>query len=258
MKPIVVKIGGSLMEHVETLRGVASALASAWARAVPLILVHGGGKEISRHLAWLGEEPKFKQGLRITSDAALEIVEMTLSGSVNKRWVTLLQNAGARACGLSGVDGSTMVCRPLDPELGRVGAVIKVRPALVEALLQARFLPVLSPISADAAGSHYNVNADDAAAALAMEMKAERLLFVSDVPGVLNAETRILPKLNRDMAEQLILSETVSGGMIPKVRSCLNAVEAGVGEVHICGFETAEALENQITGLANTGTIIQR
>ncbi len=258
MRPLVIKIGGSLMESAETLRGAVQALASAWSRGAPLILIHGGGKEINRHLAWLGEEPRFKDGLRVTSDAALEIVEMTLSGSVNKRLVSILQNAGARACGLSGVDGSTFVCRPIDPELGRVGAVVKVRPALAEALLQARFLPVISPISADTAGSHFNVNADDAASALAVETKAERLLYVSDVPGVLDAETRIIPKLDRDRAEALIASEVISGGMIPKVRSCLAAVEAGVGEVHICGFESASALEKQITGTANTGTIIVR
>ena len=137
-------------------------------------------------------------------EAALEIVEMTLSGSVNKRLVSLLQSAGGRACGLSGVDGSTLICRPLDPALGRVGTVAQARPALVEALLAARFLPVLSPISADAAGRHYNVNADDAAAALATGMKADKLVFVSDVPGVLDADKRIVPRLDRASAEALI------------------------------------------------------
>ncbi len=256
MKPVVVKIGGSLMESGEALRGVARALASLWSGGVPLVLVHGGGKDINRNLQWLGEEPQFKNGLRVTSEDALLIVEMTLSGTVNKRLVSLLQSEGARSCGISGVDGSTLICLPLDPELGRVGTVSHVRPALVEALLRDRFLPVVSPISADTAGAHYNVNADDAASALAVALKAERLVYVSDVAGVMDAAKKILPVLNREKAEALIKSDVIAGGMIPKVRSCLAAVEAGVGEVHICGFSTAEALEAQISGAANSGTIV--
>ncbi len=244
------------MESHEALRRLTQALAELWSGGMPLVLAHGGGKDINRNLQWLGEEPLFVDGLRVTSEAAMQVVEMTLSGSVNKRLVSLLQSAGARACGLSGVDGSTLICRPLDPALGRVGTIAQARPALVEALLTARFLPVLSPISADIAGAHYNVNADDAAAALAMGMKADKLVFVSDVPGVMDAEKRIVPRLNRVSAEELIAAGVIAGGMIPKVRSCLAAVEAGVGEVHICGFTEAEALENQITGAANTGTIV--
>jgi acetylglutamate kinase len=158
------------------------------------------------------------------------------------------------------VDGSTLVCRPLDPALGRVGTIAQARPALVESLLTARFLPVLSPVSADSAGAHYNVNADDAAAALAMGMKAGKLVFVSDVPGVMDAPPdkggKIVPRLNRASAEELIAAGVIAGGMIPKVRSCLAAVEAGVGEVHICGFTEAQALEDQITGAKNSGTIV--
>jgi acetylglutamate kinase len=260
LKPAVIKIGGSLMESHDALRRLTQALAELWSGGLPLVLAHGGGKDINRNLQWLGEEPRFVDGLRVTSEAAMEVVEMTLSGSVNKRLVSLLQAAGARACGLSGVDGSTLICRPVDPALGRVGTVAQARPALVESLLSARFLPVLSPISADAAGAHYNVNADDAAAALATGMKAEKLVFVSDVPGVMDAPPdkggRILPRLNRASAEDLIAAGVIAGGMIPKVRSCLAAVEAGVGEVHICGFAEARALEDQITGAANGGTIV--
>ncbi len=254
--PVVIKIGGSMMESPEALGGLAKALAELWTAGMPLVLAHGGGKDINRHLQWLGEEPHFKNGLRVTSEAAIDVVEMTLSGLVNKRLVSLLQSSGARACGLSGVDGSTLVCRPLDPELGRVGTIAQARPALVEALIAARFLPVLSPVSADVAGLHYNVNADDAAAAIATGMKAAKLVFVSDVPGVLDGSKQIVPHLNRESAEALIRDGVIAGGMIPKVRSCLAAVEAGVGEVHICGFSDAQALEDQITGALNAGTIV--
>jgi acetylglutamate kinase len=256
LNPTVVKIGGSLMESHDALRDLTRALAGLWSAGMPLVLAHGGGKDINRNLKWLGEEPRFVGGLRVTSEDAMEIVEMTLSGSVNKRLVSLLQSAGARAAGLSGVDGSTLVCRPLDPELGRVGTVAQARPALVEALLASRFLPVLSPISADAAGAHYNVNADDAASAIATGLKAGKLVFVSDVPGVLDAGRNIVPRLNRESAEALIAEGVIAGGMIPKVRSCLAAVESGVGEVHICGFADARGLEDQISGAANGGTIV--
>jgi len=248
------------MESHDALRDLTRALAELWSGGLPLVLAHGGGKDINRNLKWLGEEPRFVGGLRVTSEDAMEIVEMTLSGAVNKRLVSLLQSSGARAAGLSGVDGSTLLCRPLDPELGRVGTVAQARPALVEALLAARFLPVLSPISADAAGAHYNVNADDAASAIAVGLKAEKLVFVSDVPGVLDAPPdkggKIIPRLDRASAEALIAEGVIAGGMIPKVRSCLAAIEAGVGEVHICGFADARGLEDQIRGAANTGTIV--
>lgn len=245
------------MESPEALRNLTKALAELWLGGLPLVLAHGGGKDINRNLAWLGEEPRFKNGLRVTSEAAMDIVEMTLSGAVNKRLVSLLQSAGARACGLSGVDGSTLVCRPLDPDLGRVGTIAQAHPALVEALLKDRFLPVLSPVSADAAGLHYNVNADDAAASLATGMRADKLVFVSDVPGVMDASKTIVPGLDRASSEALIADGVIAGGMIPKVRSCLAAVESGVGEVHICGFTAAQALEDQITGAANGGTIVR-
>ncbi len=256
MNSTIVKIGGSLMESPEALSHLTKALADLWLGGKPLVLAHGGGKDINRNLGWLGEEPQFKNGLRVTSQAAMDVVEMTLSGAVNKRLVSLLQTAGARACGLSGVDGSTLVCRPLDPDLGRVGTIARVQTALIDTLLTNRFLPVLSPVSADTAGQHYNVNADDAAAALATGMQASKLVFVSDVPGVMDAAKSIIPRLNRESAEALIAEGVIAGGMIPKVQSCLAAVEAGVGEVHICGFTTAEALEAQITGAANGGTIV--
>jgi acetylglutamate kinase len=253
---VLVKIGGSLMESPLALQACANGLADAWRAGIPLVLVHGGGKDINRHLAKLGEEPRFKDGLRVTSEAALETVEMTLSGSVNKRLVTLIQSAGPSACGLSGVDGPTLICRPLDLELGRVGTVVEARPTLVSALLHAGFLPVVSPISVDAEGLHYNVNADDAAAALAVGLGAAKLLFVSDVPGVLDGEKTLIPALDSQGIEARISSGEVTGGMIPKLRSCASAVKQGVGEVHICGLTSAAALSAQIRGLGNTGTIV--
>jgi len=255
-RPHLIKIGGSMAEDDEALHALAGVLARLSQAGSPLILVHGGGKDINRHLAWLGEEPRFKHGLRITSEAALKIVEMTLSGYVNKKLVGYLAEAGAAPVGLSGVDGPTLICRPLDPELGRVGRIAEVRTALVSHLLSGGFLPVVSPISVDAGGAHFNVNADDAAAALAIAVKAEKLIFISDVPGVLDGQKAILPRLNGQAIEALISGGIAAGGMIPKLRSCQEAVAAGVGEVHICGFTGEEALFGQITGRENRGTII--
>ncbi len=257
--PIVLKIGGSFLESHEGLHAFCAALSSL--HLLPefqgrIVLCHGGGKEISRNLQWLGEEAHFKHGLRITSAGAMNIVEMTLSGSINKSLVRALQLHGTRACGISGVDGSTFICQPLDPELGQVGTVEKVNTHLVVTLLEAGFLPVISPVSVDVIQIPFNVNADDAASALATALKAEKLIFISDVPGVLDEHSRILSQLQRESIVDLISLETVSGGMIPKLHSCLQAVAAGVGEVHICGFENAETLVQQLQGINNLGTII--
>jgi acetylglutamate kinase len=256
----VVKIGGSMMDDESALAGLCAALAGLRARgaaARPLVLVHGGGKDINRHLAWLGEEPVFKDGLRVTGPAALKVVEMTLSGYVNKKLVGLLNGAGAPAAGLSGVDGPTFLCEPLSPELGRVGRIAEVRTALVDALLAGGFLPVVSPISVDRAQAHYNVNADDAAAALAAGLKAAKLIFVSDVEGVRGADGARIPSLDGPAIEALIRDGVASGGMIPKLRSCREAVGQGIGQVEICKWTGAEAFAAQVDGIANTGTIIR-
>ncbi len=245
-----------MAEADAALRSMAGALARVAAQAQPLVLVHGGGKDINRHLAWLGEEPRFKNGLRVTSDEALKVVEMTLSGYVNKKLVGFLGARGTKSVGLSGVDGTTFLCEPLDPDLGKVGRIVRVQTALVETLMESGFLPVVSPISVDSDMEHFNVNADDAASALAIALRAEKLVFISDVPGVLDASKRILPRLDSSAIESLIADGTVQGGMIPKLRSCAAAVAQGVGEVHICGFTSEDDLLRQLQREANSGTIV--
>jgi acetylglutamate kinase len=260
-RPLVVKIGGSMAEDDMAVKSMARSLARLAAQGRPLALVHGGGKDINRHLAWLGEEPRFKNGLRVTSEEALKVVEMTLSGYVNKKLVGYLAEAGAKAAGLSGVDGPTFFCEPVDPELGRVGHITRVDTALISALMAAGFLPVVSPISlgkhAEQGFAHFNVNADDAASALAMALNAEKLVFVSDVPGVLDAHKAIVPSLNAQSVARLTEEGVVQGGMIPKLRSCLAAVAAGVGEVHICGFTGENDFHSQLQGESNRGTIVK-
>ena len=257
-RPVVVKIGGSMMDDESALAGLCAALARLRkAAAAPLVLVHGGGKDINRHLAWLNEAPVFKDGLRVTGPAALKVVEMTLSGYVNKKLVGLLNAGGASAAGLSGVDGPTFLCEPISPELGLVGKIATVQTELINALLAAGFLPVVSPISVDRNMAHYNVNADDAASALAAALKAEKLIFVSDVEGVRGADGARIPELDGAAIDALIKDGVASGGMIPKLNSCKEAVAQGVGQVEICRWGGEEAFAKQVSGSANSGTIIK-
>jgi acetylglutamate kinase len=256
-RPIVVKIGGSMMDDEGALQALCASLAGLRKSGAPLVLVHGGGKDINRHLAWLQEEPVFKDGLRVTSEAGMKVVEMTLSGFVNKKLVGLLNLHSGSAAGLSGVDGPTFLCERISKELGQVGSIRSVRTALVDALLAGGFLPVVSPISVDAAQIHYNVNADDAAAALASALRAEKLLFVSDVEGVRGADGQRIPELDGPGIEKLIADGTASGGMIPKLRSCRAAIDNGIGQVHICGWAGPEKFAAQAQGTGNTGTIIR-
>jgi len=246
-----------MMDDDAALRGLCAALAALRKGGTPLVLVHGGGKDINRHLAWLQEGPVFKDGLRVTGEAALKVVEMTLSGFVNKKLVGLLNAEGGSAAGLSGVDGPTFLCEKISEELGRVGRITDVCTRLVDAIMAAGFLPVVSPISVDLEQSHYNVNADDAASALAAAMGAEKLLFVSDVEGVRGADGARIPDLDGDGVEALIRDGVASGGMIPKLRSCLAAAAGGIGQVHICGWTGAEAFTAQVRGDRNGGTIIR-
>lgn len=247
----------ALCASLAALRKAGSAAGALSSAPAPLVLVHGGGKDINRHLAWLQEEPVFKDGLRVTSAPALKVVEMTLSGFVNKKLVGLLNAEGGAAAGLSGVDGPTLICEKISPELGQVGRIQSVRTELIDALLAAGFLPVVSPISVDAGQDHYNVNADDAAAALASALRAEKLIFVSDVEGVRGADGVRIPELDGAGVDRLIADGTASGGMIPKLRSCLAAVAGGIGQVHICGWAGAERFAAQVRGDGNTGTIIR-
>lgn len=256
-RPIVIKIGGSMMDEEAALDGLCAALAGLRRAGAPLVLVHGGGKDINRHLAWLQEEPVFKDGLRVTGIAAMKVVEMTLSGFVNKKLVGLLNSHSGKAAGISGVDGPTLICEKLSEALGQVGRIVSVSTELVDALLRGGFLPVVSPISVDRAQAHYNVNADDAASALASALRAEKLLFVSDVEGVRGADGIRIAELDGPAIEALIADGTASGGMIPKLNSCRAALTAGIGQVHICGWTGPERFAAQVTGAANSGTIIR-
>jgi len=254
---IVVKIGGSMAEDRKCLEELAVDLKELAASGARVALVHGGGKDINRNLQWLGQEPRFVDGLRVTDSAAMDMVEMTLSGRVNKLLVRLLAAAGAKPCGISGVDGGLFGASPMrqDGALGQVGRVTSVKTELVEALWVGGFLPVASPVSLGPDGNSWNVNADDAAAALAGALVADRLVFISDVPGVLDQDKNRIPSLDPAGIEDLVARGVAKDGMIPKLRGCAGTVAAGVSGVVISGWSGPGSLGRILDG--QSGTIIQ-
>lgn len=228
----VVKVGGNELEDAAWVGALAAALAALPGAAV---VVHGGGREVSALQRRLGVEPEWRDGLRVTTPEALQVLRMALSGVVNKRLVGALIEAGVEALGVSGEDAALLCARTARGGLlGRVGEVEEVRDGVLRRLLAAGFTPVVSPVARGADGEPLNVNADDAAAAVAAALGAERLLFVSNVPGVLR-EGRVVPALDTDEVEMWIEAGIATDGMRPKLRAAATAA-AAVGEVRLGGL----------------------
>jgi len=236
--PRVIKVGGNeladgpvLDRLVEVLRGLHD--------SAPLALVHGGGPEIAALQQRLGLEPRYVDGLRITDEEGLAVAEMVLSGAVNKRLVARLVAGGIPAVGLSGVDAGLFRATPLaygQVDLGRVGRIDQVDVSYLRTVLERGFLPVISPISLGRDGRALNVNADHAALALARALCAEEVAFVTATPGVMH-DGQVMVEINEELAEGLILEGVITGGMVPKVRSALEALDAGVRRVRITNLE---------------------
>jgi acetylglutamate kinase len=224
---VVIKYGGHAMTQPDLQAAFAADLAQLAVQGMDFALVHGGGPQISALLDRLHIESRFVDGLRVTDPATLEAVEMVLCGQVNKAVVSELAAHGVRAVGVSGRDGGLMRARVRRPELGQVGTVEAVDPALVRCLLAGGFVPVVAPLANGPDGQALNINADTAAGALAGALKAEYFVLISDVPGVLDAQGRLIPSLNRREIEALQQAGVISGGMIPKVQACLDALDAG-------------------------------
>jgi len=243
---ITVKIGGKMAEEEGELRHFAADLLDLLGGHY-LLLVHGGGAEVSRISRQLGFEPVFHEGIRITSPEEMDVVEMILSGKVNKRLVRLLQTCGLPAVGLSGADGRVFTGRCLGRVLEiptRTGNVAAVNDGLLGVLLRSGYFPVLSSTSTDEEGQGVNINADAVAFELACALGAASLVFLSDIPGVLK-DGRVLDRLDREGLKAELAAGTISGGMIPKVTSALEALKRGVGQVVIgqyCGRGSLGAL----------------
>ena len=215
------------------------------------VIVHGGGPAISETLGKLGIETGFVNGLRVTNDAVLDVVEMVLAGRINKEIVRKIQINGAKALGLSGVDGMLIQAKPVPnaDEIGFVGDVTDVNAAIIEGVMQMGYIPVVAPIGIDASGQRYNINADTAAGAVASHLGVERMIVVTDVPGILktvDGEKRVLPVVTVEEIEAMIESGEIYGGMIPKVRAAIQCIQGRVREVVIVSGEEPGVLTRAV------------
>ena len=267
---VVVKYGGHAMGDEEVARSFARDMVLLEQSGVNPVVVHGGGPQIGAMLKKLGIKSEFAAGLRITDKATVEIVEMVLAGSINKQIVGFINAAGGRAIGLCGKDGNmvtaTKVTRVHDPalnqeidlDLGFVGDPSKVDTTVLGQVLGRELIPVLAPVCQGADGETYNVNADTFAGAIAGALKAKRLLFLTDVPGVLDKDKQLIKELSVSQIRALIADGTITGGMIPKVETCIYAIEQGVEGVVILDGKTPHAVLVELLTDGGAGTLITR
>jgi len=254
-RTFVVKIGGAALDDVALrTRFAQDVVLLSWV-GIELVVVHGGGVQVTSLLDRLGLEASFAHGMRVTDQATLEVVEMVLGGRLNKELVRLVQQLGGRAVGLTGVDGGLVRSRRIEgePDLGLVGEVVQVDRSVIDRLLPDA-IPIIAPLAPDADGQVLNINADPFAAALAVALGAEKLVLLTDVPGVRDEKEQLIPSLTVDAARRLIDSGVVRGGMIPKVENALRAVEWGVKKVHIIDGRLEHALLLEIFTRAGVGT----
>jgi acetylglutamate kinase len=268
---VVIKYGGHAMGQEQTARDFARDVVLLEQTAVNPVVVHGGGPQIEAMLNRLGIKSQFADGLRVTDAATMEIVEMVLAGSINKQIVGFINGAGGKAVGLCGKDGNMVVARKasrrvVDPDskrekmvdLGFVGEPEKVDITVLNQILGRELIPVLAPIATSANGQSYNMNADTFAGCIAGALKAKRLLLLTDVPGVLDKSKSLITELSANDARRLIADGTISGGMIPKVETCIEALDQGVEGVVILDGQVPHAVLLELFTDHGAGTLIHR
>jgi acetylglutamate kinase len=270
-KTIVIKLGGHAMVDQAILEMAIRDAVLLQYVGMKVVIVHGGGPEITEKMQAMGKEPKFVGGLRITDAETLEIAQMVLVGKINDGIVSLVAKGGAWGVGLSGNDGNLMIARKMDPQkvkegnrvkkvdLGFVGEIEEVNPALLHTLLDSRYIPVIAPIAIDREGTSLNINADTAAGEIAVALRAFKLVNLTDVDGVMDAaRTQVFRRLTAAELEKLIADGSVSGGMIPKISSSLHAVKNGVEQAHIVNGNQGHNLLLELFTDAGVGTMISR
>ena len=258
-KTVVVKYGGSAMEDEELKKAVMGDVVLLTLVGVKIVLVHGGGPEISSMLKKLGKESTFVGGLRVTDRETVEVAQMVLAGKVNKGLVNLIQNVGGRAVGLSGMDGHLIEAKMLNEDLGYVGEIVAIHPEPIKDLLEKGYIPVVSTLGCDKQGNIYNINADTAAAYIAGALEAESLINMTDTKGVLadaSDPQSLIPRLSLRDIPALQQSGVITGGMIPKLECCAHAVEKGTNRAFIIDGRVPHAILIEMLTHEGIGTMV--
>ncbi len=235
-KIVVIKYGGNAMINEDLKQAVMGDVVLLSLVGVKVVLVHGGGPEITDTLKRMNIETRFENGLRVTDKECANVAMMVLSGKINKQLVNLLENTGGKAIGISGIDGHMLEAKKLDEKLGFVGEITAVDTTPIKDLLEKGYIPVVSTVGCDKDGNVYNINADTAAAKIAADLNAESLISMTDICGILrdpNDPSTLIQKINTEEVNELLESGVISGGMIPKVRCCTDAIKDGVKKVFI-------------------------
>ena len=245
---VLVKLGGTLLDLAESRDAAAAQIARARARAPEMVVVHGGGKQMTRYLAERGVESRFVGGLRVTGPETIDAVLKVFAGTVNHELVAALNRAGQLAVGLTGIDALLAEAEQMDPALGAVGRVVRSNPGVLDVLSGSGYLPVVACVAGDRQGRIYNVNADQMAVACAAAFGARQLIFLTDVAGVLDGSKQLLPWLGAAEAEQLISAGVATGGMQAKLQAALSALRQGVEQVHIAPGAAADVIDRILAG----------
>ena len=257
-KILVVKYGGNAMVNEELKKAVMGDIVLLRLIGVKVVLVHGGGPEISDTLSALGKKSEFIDGLRVTDAETVDVVQMVLAGKVNKSLVSLIGSLGGKAMGLSGMDGQMLIARQRDAVHGFVGEITEVNTAPITDLLEKGYIPVISPLATDAEGNSYNVNADTAAARIAGALGAESLVTMTDIAGLLydkDDPSTLIHAVNASEAPELVREGVISGGMIPKVDCCIDAIRRGVKKVFIIDGRIPHAILIEVLTDEGIGTM---
>ena len=259
-KIVVVKYGGNAMINETLKQQVMEDIVLLWLVGVKVVLVHGGGPEISDLMAKLGKEPVFVDGLRVTDKETVDIVQMVLAGKVNKSLVNLLESRGGKAMGISGIDGRLIEAKMKNEKLGYVGKITNVNIKPVTDLLEKGYIPVVSTVGCDREGNTYNINGDTAAAYIAGALNAERLIMMTDIAGILRDKddpSTLIPEVTVSGAKALYEEGVISGGMIPKVDCCIEAIERGVENVIIMDGRISHSILMELLTDEGAGTMVK-
>lgn len=258
-KTVVIKYGGHAMAEEAMRASFAVDIVLLKFIGLRPVIVHGGGPQIAATLGRLGRESTFVEGLRVTDDETMEVVEMVLGGKVNREIVESIQRAGGQAVGMSGSDGSLLRVRRKTlngQDIGRVGEVVEIDSSVIESVAQSGFVPVVAPIGVDEQGTTHNVNADEVAGALAASLESEKLMLLTDVEGVLDSEGKLISQITAKETQKYIDEGIITGGMIPKAGCCVKALESGVGRAHIVDGRILHVILLEIfTDDAGVGTL---